>query len=518
MGGVGSGNSGTGLAKGVDYGVFPSVQAAGAPCGPSERRSVTMRKDARKNPGVVGLLAAVFALVAAGGLRGQTTMPSTLRYGSGYFDIPTAGVLPHRAISATYSGFRVSVDRRVLTDATGQGVAYGGEFSQWSSDAAVAIGLFDRVELGASFQNFADSDKGGTMAGGFGQVAIVNPRQTGIGLGVGARFVTSPSYEGVDPNANFQPSRLGFPDQRLQEKYVGGEDVTTTFSPYAVATAYLMGIGGEVLPKYDVSVTLGYGLGMFRDGADLKWYSFAGSKGLFAGSALHIEVGEGRVLHVMGEWNGFDLNTGAQLDVGGLRVGAYVLGANYPNQLTEYRSRKFGILGSAALCPGAGGLCKPRLLERPKPDTVQLPAPPPDTVIVTREVRPPLPTGSPARLCLATGEEVEVLVTAQNDTLVGPQRVSVRTLRPAVVFAGSYAEGRDWFTKDEPITFERRRYAKFGEQVALTCAEIVRVGEHQGVPLFARTDATRPYQTLYVPVRPGFWQAYQTGIGRTRGE
>lgn len=473
----------------------------------------------RKSLGFVGLLGAVFALVAASGVRAQTTMPSTLRYGSGYFDVPTAGVLPHRAISATYSGFRVSVDRVVLTDAAGKGVAYGGAFSQWSSDAAVAIGLFDRVEVGASFQNFAASDKGGTMAGGFGQVAVLSPRRTGVGLGVGARFVTSPSYEGVAPAANFQPPRLGFPDQRFREQYAAGvEEVSTTFSPYAVATAYLMGIGGAPLPQYDVSVTLGYGLGMFQGGRDLKWYSFASSKGLFAGSALHIEVGEGRILNIVGEWNGFDLNAGAQVDVGGIRVGVYVLGANYPTNVSEYRSRKFGILGSVAVCPGNGGLCKPRLLERPKPDTVQLPAPPPDTVIVTREVQPPLPTGTPVRLCLATGEEVEVLVTAQNDTLVGPQRVTVRTLRPGVVFAGSYAEGRDWFMKDEAITFERRRYVKFGEQVALRCAEIVRVGEHQGVPLFARTNATKPYQMLYVPVRPGFWQGYQTGVARTRGE
>ena len=25
------------------------------------------------------------------------------------------------------------------------------------------------------------------------------------------------------------------------------------------------------------------------------------------------------------------------------------------------------------------------------------------------------------------------------------------------------------------------------------------------------------FQTLYVPVRPGFWQAYQTGLPQTRG-
>ncbi|MBI4540425.1 MAG: hypothetical protein HY704_13060 [Gemmatimonadetes bacterium] len=446
-------------------------------------------------------------------------MPSSLRYGSGLFDIPTAGVLPHRAISATYSGFRVSVDRRVLTDATGRGVAFGGEFSKWMSDASVAVGLFDRVELGATLQSFADADNGGTMAGGFGHVAILSPQRTGLGLGVGARFVTAPSYDAVDPNVNFQPPRLGFPDARLRDDYGAGvEEVNTTFSPYAVATAYLAGVDSDVLPRHDVTLTLGYGLGMFQEGNELNWNSFASSQGWFAGSAVHVQVGQDKLLNVMGEYNGFDVNAGVQLDLSGIRIGAFVLGANYLEKVTEYRSAKFGVLGSVAFCPGNGGLCKSHLLPRAKPDTVQLPAPPPDTVIVTREVTPPLPTGTPASLCLATGEEVQILVTAQSDTLLGPQRVSVRTLRPAAVFAGTYAQGRDWFTRDEQITFERRRYAKFGEAVSLRCSEIVRVGEHQGVPLFARTDAQRPYNTLYVPVRPGVWQAYQTGVGRTRGE
>lgn len=467
---------------------------------------------------VAGVLGAVFLLSSWGALEAQTTMPSTLRYGSGYFDVPTAGVLPHRAITATYSGFAVSVDQRLVVDRqTGKAVAKGGDFSKWMSDASLAVGMFDRVELGATFQSFAGSEAGGTMVGGFGHVAIVQPQRAGVGLGVGARFVSTPSYD-ADPNADFQPTRLGFPDFSFKKDYGAGvTGVNTTFSPYAVASAYLMGLDTDVLPTHDVSFSLGYGLGMFQEGKELNWYSFASARGWFGGAGVHVDVGENRVLTLMGEYNGFDLNAGVQVDVSGIRLGAYVLGANYSKTVSEYRSAKIGVLGSVAFCPGNGPLCKPRLMERPKPDTVQLPAPPPDTVIVTREVGPPLPTGTPASLCLATGEEVQVLVTAQNDTLVGPQRVSIRTLRPAAVFAGTYSDGRDWFTKDEQITFERRRYSKFGEQVSLSCSEIVRVGEYQGVPLFARTDAQRPYNTLYVPVRPGVWQAYQTGVRRTRG-
>ncbi|MBI4522002.1 MAG: hypothetical protein HY701_14290, partial [Gemmatimonadetes bacterium] len=468
-----------------------------------------------------GVLGAI-VLLAAGTLAAQTTSPSSLRYGSGYFDIPTAGVLPHMGIAGTYSGFGVSLDRRIETDpATGRSIRYGGEFRKWMSDASVGIGLFDRVELGVSLQSFSDSNNGGTMAGGFGQVAILQPERMGIGLAAGGRFVTSPTYDAVDPNADFQPPRLGFPDSRVRAEYQGPvDDVNTTFSPYAVTTAYLPGLDVGILPRYDVTVTLGYGLGQFRDTNDLTWYSFVGAKGWFGGGGVHVGVGQDKVLHLLGEWNGFDVNAGAQLDYGGVRVGAYVLGANYLENVTEYRSMKFGVLGSVAFCPAAGALCKPRLLERARPDTVvvtvQGPPARPDTVLVTREVAPPLPTGSPANICLATGEEVQILITAQSDTLVGPQRVSTRSLRPGVVFAGTYGAGREWFTQDQAVRFENRNYNKFGQEAILRCAEITRVGEHQGVPLFAPRDAQRPFQTLYVPARPGIWQPYQFGVGRTR--
>jgi hypothetical protein len=234
-----------------------------------------------------------------------------------------------------------------------------------------------------------------------------------------------------------------------------------------------------------------------------------------------MQVTESSLLNLMGEWNGFDLNFGTQLDVGGLRLGGHILGANYWRDVSEYRSMKYGFLASACLnLSGSGSfLCRPGLMERPVvvPDTVRLPAPPPDTVRVTVQTAPPLPTGTPTDICLATGESVQVLVTAQNDTLVGPSRVSIRTLRPGVVFAGTYAEGRQWFLDDQPVTFEQREYRRSGGEIRLECPNLMRVGEFMGVPLFATRTAERPFQTLYVPVRPGVWQAYEAGLPATRG-
>lgn len=476
-------------------------------------------KDTRVRTGWLAALTVAALATSAAAVQAQNTkMPSTLRYGSGLWDVPVASVLPHMAIVGTYSGFPSSVSAGLLTNPNGDIVGSGEPFEQWLSDASVTVGLFDRVELGATFQNFSDANSGGTMVGGHGRVALIRPETQGIGVAVGARYVAAPSFDGASGNRSYQPSRLGHPDSRLYETYATRDDVNTQLSPYAVATAMLRGFDSEMFPAHDFTFSLGWGRGHFSDGDQLPHYAFADSEGWFAGSVLHMMVGDNTLLNLIGEWNGFDINLGAQLDFGGIRVGGFLLGANYAEEVSLYRSKKFGILGSIALCPDTGGMCKPDLIERIAPDTIQLPAPPPDTVVVEREVVPPLPTGTAQQICLATGQAEQVLVTAQGDTLVGPARVSVSDLRPGVVFAGTYAEGADWYANDESIRFERATYDRSGGELRLNCGDITRVGEHNGVPLFADRGTDSPYDKLYVPVRPGVWQAYETGLRRTRGE
>ena len=468
------------------------------------------------------MISALLAFLSAPALRAQTTsMPSTLRYGSGLMDVPVASVLPHLAIQGTYSGFFVKLDRTVTVGADGAANGYGPAVDQFYQDGSVTVGILDRAEVGATVQSLNAEDEGGNIWGAFGRLQLMRPTNQGIGLAVGARYLSAPTFgDGVD----YQPGRLGFPDNRLRETYTDPnvDDVNTQLTLYGVATAHLRGFDQGFLPTHDLTLTLGWGNGMFKDGDQLGFYKFADSEGLFFGSALHFAVGETAILTFMGEYNGFDANLGAQLDVRGFRVGAHYLAVNYGEPeggyYSEYRKPKFGVLASIAVCPGAEGLlCRPQLMERPEPEVVQLPPPPPDTVRITREVERPLPEGTPAMVCLATGQNVQVHVTAQGDTLVGPGRASIRTLRPGVDFAGTYGEGRGWFTGDEDITFEERAYSKSGSEVRMDCAQIMRVGEHQGVPLFVMRDAERPYPTIYVPVRPGVWQGYQAGMRRTRG-
>ncbi|HKK93015.1 MAG TPA: hypothetical protein VJ925_06250 [Longimicrobiales bacterium] len=476
---------------------------------------------ARHSRWTAGLLSAALVMaLSAQVASAQTTMPSTLRFGSGYLDVPSASVLPHLAIQGTYSGwFANETPNQLEINPTSGAVAGFGPQDQedYYQDIALAIGLFNRLEIGATLQQTNDEANGGTMFGYFGRLAVLKPAATGgLGLAAGVRYMDAPDYpQGLD----YQPNRLGFADFTVRGDYDGSIDnFDSELTVYGVGTINVPGPQVSFLPDNDVTFSLGYGNGLFKEGGEFDWYTNTDSDGWFSGASWALGLTDNTLLHLVGEWNGFDMNTGVQLDVKGVRVGAHVLGLNHGSNVSIFRSRKVGFLVSTNVCPGGGLLCGNQLLDRIAPDTVQLPAPAPDTVVVTREVEPALPTGSPANICLATGQNVQVLMTAQGDTLVGPARVSIETLRPGVVFAGTYADSRGWFENDESVMFEENSYDKSGNETQMTCNQIMRVGEFQGVPLFSMRNAERPFEMLYVPVRPGIWQPYETGLQGTRGD
>lgn len=460
-------------------------------------------RDARR-----ACIAAVVALAVL--VRPAAAQPrdvsATLRYGSGLVDIPVGTVLPHLTVTASYSGFRLPWHR------TGGSARAGGDRhgrdrgGRWLSDGSVAIGLFDRLEAGATLQHLGDARDGGRIVGGFGRLSLLPGSLDRLHLAVGARFVTSPSFGG-DDRGRPQPNRLGYPDARVVRNPPGAREFRGNLSPYVVATAVLPGLDGVPL-AYDMTLSAGWGGGIFSAGGDLDFYNDGSSGGLFAGSAIRVSLGAAAGMSMMAEFNGFDTNAGVRFDFGGAQFGAFALGMNHDGS-TAFRSRKFGVAGSIAVCADALGLCRRR--SHAPADTITLPAPPPDTVIVVRAIESSRPAGTPATLCLATGEGAQVFLTEAGDTLVGPDRVSLRELGPAVVLAGSYAEGRDWFGRGEAINFSGRSYRQRDAPGPADCGDIVHVGWRGGVPLFAERSAELPYDLLYVPVRPGLWVRYANG-------
>lgn len=140
-----------------------------------------------------------------------------------------------------------------------------------------------------------------------------------------------------------------------------------------------------------------------------------------------------------------------------------------------------------------------------------------DTVVITREVAPPVPEGRATMLCLASGQNTEVRISPAGDTLVGTQRVRLADLGPAIGFVGNYAADESWFTGDQPLTLNRRAFSKFGPPESRDCRGMKIVADFNGVNVFSDLAASEPFQTLYVPVRPGVFQSYQAEVGRVRG-
>jgi hypothetical protein len=438
-------------------------------------------------------------------------MPSTLRYGSGLLDIPVSSVLPHLTSTATYSAFWVGLDRTAIVDGTGNTVGFGPARSGYHWDTSVATGLFDRGEAGASLQSLGGDDAGGDVLGLFGRVRLWEPVDQGIGLAVGARYLTSPDFAG---GARYAPGRLGFTDVRLARAYTDGTNLTA----YTVATAYLRGFdAGGRLWENDITFSLGYGGGMFKSGGALDFYGDGAANGWFYGTSVNMRPSPRSMLTVMAEHNGFDVNVGAQFDWDGIRAGLHWLASNHAEpaggHYSEYQKGKIGFLVSVAACPGERYLrCRPQMMRRVEPDTIFLPAPPPDTVIVQAQVEPGPPPGEDVEICLSTGQNISVRVTAAADTLVGSSFASLAALRPALTFSGAYAGSAFWYEGNAVVTFEGADFGKTFDTFPMDCNQIARVGVHNGVPVFADRIAERPLVILFIPVSPGVWARYERGI------
>jgi hypothetical protein len=131
-----------------------------------------------------------------------------------------------------------------------------------------------------------------------------------------------------------------------------------------------------------------------------------------------------------------------------------------------------------------------------------------DTVTITRTIDVPLPEARAVDVCLSTGVTAQIHVTASGDTLVGEKRVRISELRPAVTFAGVYAQDRGWFRRGEIVRFDTRAYQRAGVDRVRACDELKLVGEYDGVPIFAEVTAPQVLPLIIVPVRPGVFQDY----------
>ncbi|HEY0037493.1 MAG TPA: outer membrane beta-barrel protein [Longimicrobium sp.] len=155
-----------------------------------------------------------------------------------------------------------------------------------------------------------------------------------------------------------------------------------------------------------------------------------------------------------------------------------------------------------------------------------LPVPPPPAPLqpapAPAEVAPAPPAPSPTMMNVCVVENGMLRnVEAQYTSATGDTTVAGRPFAEAFpATARGYAAGAPWFIQGDPITLDRRRYVKFGLPRVLGVNEVTRMGEYQGVPVFAEAGMTRP-EVVYVAVRPGCeFQPYQSEVksGAVRGE
>ncbi|CAN5688499.1 hypothetical protein BH23GEM6_BH23GEM6_05340 [soil metagenome] len=149
-------------------------------------------------------------------------------------------------------------------------------------------------------------------------------------------------------------------------------------------------------------------------------------------------------------------------------------------------------LGGAAPAP----VMLPPPAPMPAPAPAPMPAPP-----ATREITVCVIQDGQIRNVTATFNP------ATNDTMVAGQRF--RDAHPAT--APMYAAGANWYVTTDQMRFNNREYVRFGvSRLITTPAQLTRVGEFQGTPIFAEAGAMAPYQVVYVPLRPGCeFQPYQ---------
>jgi hypothetical protein len=151
----------------------------------------------------------------------------------------------------------------------------------------------------------------------------------------------------------------------------------------------------------------------------------------------------------------------------------------------------------------------------PPPAPIVVPPPPP----MAEPAPPPPPAANPMRdiqVCVVDNGMLRN-VTAQYNTQTG-DTTWAGGMRPGMT---GYAAGASWFINNEPVMVMGRRYVKYGLPRVLGVNEVTRVGEYQGVSVFAETGATGTPEVLYVPVRAGCeFQPYQTEIkaGAVRGD
>jgi hypothetical protein len=250
----------------------------------------------------------------------QQTYPQTIYWGAGLVDIPVAWVAPLNGdFALNYSAKTFEKGDQTITK-----INYN---DQINSQLTFSISLFARAELGVAFYS------SNPEYGFFGQALLINEED--YRGRPGSWFIPSLAfgfrgmgpYEQVDRfgiGYSLLPPEPGSPNYRHVADSIHGEfDVTPTV--YGVGTkSFSLADIRSGWPDVNLSISLGYGNGLFSDDGGLgDAYAKNSWNGLFGGLKVDFTPSPNTVLSLMAENNAWDYNVGASLDWRGLRAGLY---------------------------------------------------------------------------------------------------------------------------------------------------------------------------------------------------
>ena len=249
----------------------------------------------------------------------QEEFGQTRFWGSGLIDVPVAWVEPVSGdFSLNYSGSSYQ------TSAT-----FPQYNSSLNSKLSLNTSLFSRLQLGVSL--FSTNPEQAF----YGQLVALREEDTKGGslaflpsLAVGVR--------NVGPYSRIDRFGLGYSDQ-INPKggsapVIRADSTHQSFSTgntvYGVATknVSLQEIRAT-WPDVNISATVGYGNGLFKDHGTLptKYYAADATGGLFYGLATTWRPSTNTLFSIMAENNAWDFNAGASIDWRGIRAGIDVI-------------------------------------------------------------------------------------------------------------------------------------------------------------------------------------------------
>ena len=257
---------------------------------------------------------AVAAFRSPLGAQGIEPYPQTLQFGAGYINVPAAWV--SRRSADTW----LTMSAKDLPSF--EGPSKNSLASRLNSNLALDTHWAGRVSVGASL--YSQNPEWGL----FGQALLVRDGDFGSewvpAFAIGVRNLGSYDHEdrflighdvALDSNGEY--------DEIVVERY---QDFDTAPTFYAVATKEFPLSAYDERGRAVLSVSIGYGNGLFRDDGGLgDQYNNSGTiaRGLFLASRAVIHPWANTTITVMAENDGWDWNAGLVADWRGVSLGIY---------------------------------------------------------------------------------------------------------------------------------------------------------------------------------------------------